>query len=268
MHSARAIIAFMGDNTDWYAFFTGRANPGGRARVPVLNYLRNPEANSEVQREVRRAGEAADAATARAGPIEAPRWAQRATERTARDRRNAPPPASPPESFPIGPGGITDEPPPAPEADVERVPFRVASGQDTEPFGEDFARWYESVHGRPLPASLTAYRQEPAEGPKRFDWGLNTATGEGEFDNPARPLPNGPRGREPDSAPEATTWSDPSQELSDSIAAERRAFERQRQGRPTAYDMMFLAVFGARDRRAQVADENREMRRRIRDGEF
>lgn len=231
-------------NDDWYQFLFGRPSPGTSTTVPVLDYLRAPE-------------QAPDA----------PRWAQRATEtRARRGRGRAATPDERLAAMPIGPGGVTGDPPepePAP-----RVSFAVASGQDTEPFGDDFAAWYEATRGRPLPSSIMGYREDPADAPPRFAWGFNTETGEGAADNDPRPDIEAQRGKEP---PDAETppnpFPDTSRELMAAFEAERRAFDRQRRGQPSVADLIMLAVFGNRPRVDVVAEENEELRRRIRDGD-
>lgn len=260
-------------NDDWYQFLFGRPSPGTSTTVPVLDYLRAPERAPEV----RRAGEVVEGTRERATPPDAPRWAQRATETNARRNRNTAPEDARLVSMPIGPGGVTGDPPepePAP-----RVPFAVASGQDTEPFGDDFAAWYEATRGRPLPSSIMMYREEPdpvdapapSEGrspnnPNNVPLGTEggetlVAEGpEGEANRRVRRVrmePIEPINR----APEGES------DLMRAIAAERAAYERQRQGRPSVADMIMLAVFGSRPRVRVVEEENAEMRRRIAQGD-
>lgn len=266
--------------TDWYSFFSGRPNPGGHARVPVLDYLRDPDARPEV----RRAGEASAAAQESARPPERPAWAPR-TQPTKDLRAHASTP------YAVGPGGVV-APSDVPmhvaqtEPQVEHVPLSVATGERTEPFGDDFARWYEATRGRPLPAALTALRQEPQslDVPPEND---------GRTPNYEHNIPRGVEGgtvrvatrvergvndhaptAEVDLPPiEGDLWDperragivpdfDPTQEW---MAAEQRAFQRARERRPTLADLMIAIVMGNQaGRRSMDARELEDMRSDIR----
>lgn len=263
---------------DWYLALFGRPAPGQRAQpTRASRYLDDYDPSregyvygpggvvDEGDEAPRRARTRGSFARDSAYPA-APDWASRTSD--ARSRRRRSEPAQPGEDYVFGPGGVIDVEPEAPSA--PRVPFSALAGTDGAPFGEDFALWYETTRGRPLPpvlrAAIEAGEAAPDEGrrpsnadnlPADVEGGsARVAEGpEGAALSRARRITLAPiEGPQWDAARQAgiVPTPDPTQEW---IAAEERAFLRQREGRPTAYDMMFLAIFGPR----RKPDESKQL---------
>jgi len=226
--------------TDFYSLLFGREAPGSRARSPMLKYLDGEDSGPGV-------GLAASRTAFTGAPAAAPpRWAADATAARARDQRRTS--EQPRDAYVYGPGGVIDEPlapTPAPH-----VPFSAAAGMDSEPFGEDFVTWYETTRGRPLPALLLA--PGPDAQTEAFGWGLNTETGQGADAHAPLDIPEGQRGREPETA---TATDRPHDFWAEWRAAERRAMVRSQAGKPTPTDMFFQLVYGSYGRRQRERED-------------
>jgi hypothetical protein len=249
--------------TDWYQVFTGRPSPGRRSRPTLLEYLRDPEEHPEVERRGTLPQHVIDSARPRV-------------------------PVIPEGARPRG-------------QNSDRVPFRVASGQDTRPFGNDFAAWnaaVEAANTRPLPEGLEAVPEpEPEANPGRAPQNPNNIPlgVEGGTRFVATRLERGVNDRAPIEERyfppiEGDLWDedrqagirpefDPTQAW---LEAEVRSGALWREGRPSAVDMFMRVVFGDQSDRVRrfigevaadagvnpdfnrVKEENRQMQERIR----
>lgn len=226
---------------DFYNFFTGRPNPGRTAPTPVSRYLSDTERVPS-------------------------------TEATPHRQRREVAPGSP--AVPVVR---------TPPARVYRygpnqsgVPISVAAGQSEEPFGNDFAAWYNEG----LDRGYTSESPPPAEpeNPGRtpmFENNIPLGVEGGRRNIPTR-LEMGATDHAPtveqEFAPIQSTWDparragimpdhDPTREWA---AAEERANERWRSGRPSPADMIFAAVFGNRGGRSRNENELQQMRDEVR----
>lgn len=228
--------------TDFYQWLTGRPNPGRRARTPASRYLD--------------------------GPDRAP-----STQATPHRQRQQVAPGSP--SVPV--------------VDVSRarvyrhgrdqvgVPLSVAAGQSEEPFGSDFATWYNEGLDRGYvsePPPESAEPENPGRAPM-FENNIPLGIEGGSRNIPTR-LEMGANDHAPtvaqDFAPIESRW-DPERQAGimpdadptrDWAAAEERAQERWRRAAPTPADMIFAAVFGNRGGRSRNENELRQMREQVR----
>jgi len=259
--------------TDFYQFLTGRPSPGGRARVPVLDYLADPDSRPDVQR----AGSRGAAVRESARPREAPRWASDVAAQRARtvvQRPSTPPQAAEPDPE-VGTVPV------APDFDTERLPLSVAADREQDaPYGDDFVEWLRTSRGGELPIwAMPGYREEPlpeglpplstghqANAPSGLEDTVTVANGQtvrlapvsDEWDAERRagrtPMPDGATER----------WI----AAEEAMMAERRAYDRERSGNRTRYDVMFRIIFGNQTPRSRVQRETDEMRERIREGDF
>lgn len=215
--------------TDWYNFFTGRPSPGRRAPTPTSRFLDSPARTPS-------------------------------PEATPHLRRQAVAPGRP-----VVP---TVRMPPSRvyrySRDQAGVPIDVAAGRSEEPFGSDFATWYNEGLDR-------GYVSEPAPEPdtpenvgREPTYENNVPIGiEGGRRNIPTRLEMGANDHAPtvpqDFAPLPSEWDperragimpefDPTEEWA---AAERRSEERWRAGQPSVADMVFAAVFGNRTQRME-----------------
>lgn len=245
---------------DWYQALFGRANPGMAANsspTATSRYLEAPTPDPAVARASANVAEHARAARVAAGrdgnvsnlPPPPPAPARTGRGITAgdvvragadvvgyvgdylqdgqphnsynpdqpalasRSRQNGPE-LSDPSTIPSGPG----------------TPLSALTGDDPQPYGNDFATWYEATHSHPLPSALRA-PEVSAEDPA-----------------PAQPGPE-PVGRLPDFATDFTRAE------RDAFDAEHQAFLRQRDGQATDFDLTYMAINAPRGPRQSLTYE-------------
>lgn len=231
--------------TDWYNFVTGRPNPGRRAPTPASRFLDAPARPPSAQPtpHLQRQGVAPGRPV-----VPAVRTPPARVYRYSRDQSG--------------------------------VPIDVAAGQSEEPFGGDFATWYNEGLDR-------GYVSDPAPEPDAPDnpgraptYENNVPIGiEGGRRNIPTRLEMGANDHAPtvpqDFAPLPREWDperqagikpefDPTREWAD---AERRVDERFRSGAPSVGDLFFAAVFGNRGimgPEARVRRETQQMRDEVR----
>lgn len=189
--------------TDFYMMLTGRPSPGRQSRRAFLRYANDRESEPGAN------------APAQNGIVE------------GRGRPGVDSPM-PPEWARVEPGRRNSN-----------VPMSAATGEDTRPFGDDFATWHETTRARPAPSYLRADDAVPQE--EIPDPGHAPR-------NPGNVIADAPepvgRGFDPDSE-----WA----------AAVERSRERWRAGRPSQVDTFIALIFGkegpGRDLADRVADD-------------
>lgn len=228
--------------TDWYSYFTGRPSPGRRAPTPASRFLDSP---------------------ARTPSAEA----------TPHLRRQ--------EVAPGRPVVPTVRTPPARvyryNRDQAGVPIDVAAGQSEEPFGNDFATWYNEGLDRGYISDPAPESNTPENVGREPTYENNVPIGiEGGRRNIPTRLEMGANDHAPtvpqDFAPLPSEWDperqagimpelDPTEEWA---AAEQRSQERWRAGRPSVADMVFAAVFGNHSTTQRMERELGQMRAEVR----
>lgn len=248
--------------TDWYSFFTGRPDPGRRAPTPASRYLDDPERtpSREDEPHLRRQE------VAPGSPV-------------------VPAVRQPPSHVYSQPGSDTPMAPTPLSAmtGVARYPLPPAR---MDPYGEDFATWYNDTSNNDVPGRIPDFGEEedPAgRAPRNPENVIDDATSRlsDEYvatrDQPRAEAHYRSRGNirtsqpqfDPvqEAPPEAFVPVTPRPEFNPTqewIAAEERANERWRRGEPSTADLVFAAVFGNRARRPRIETELEQMRDEVR----
>lgn len=144
---------------------------------------------------------------------------------------------------------------PLTEDGAPRVPLSQMTGRDRsgrvrrQPYGDDFVAWEGEVRASEMSPALR--REEP---PPEGDGPTNPGR---EPRDPGNVIADAPRGERGEIWHGSEFWQD-------WHGAEMRARERWQEGKPTAWDMVFTAIYGRRDRLDEMQEDTEEMRQSAR----